>query len=223
MPKRSPKLLIKLFKSKTVVVFENMQNVLDGASRATVFRYLKQVPYRRSYNYNGCYYTLHDTEKYDRSGLFSHAGIYFSRDGNLGATVLRLVQEAMAGYTQRELQELLRVRVQVTLLNEVRNGQIDRKKVDAFYVYLNVERAVRRKQLERRHEMIAFQKAAEEVTDHLVIQVLLTLIRHPGSKAADVVRYLHGHSPPIGMQHVVTVFDRYDLENIGEKGGHSSC
>lgn len=218
---QSPQRLVKLFKSKSVVVFKDMRNVLDGASRATVFRCLKQVAYRRSYNCNGCYYTLHDPVRYDKFGLYSHEGINFSRDGSLSATVLRLVREAMAGYTQRELQELLRVRVQVILLKAVGDGKIDRERVDAFYVYLNAEPAVRQSQLERRREQIASRKAAEEVTDHLVIQVLLTLIRHPGSKAAEVVRYLHGHSPPIGMQHVVAVFERYDLDHIGEKGGHS--
>lgn len=223
MSRRSSQLLVNLLGSKTVVALKDMQKALKGASRATVFRYLKQVPYRRSYNRNGCYYTLNDPARYDRFGLFSHEGIHFSRDGGLGATVLILVREAVAGYTQRELKELLRVRVQVILLKAVRDGEIDREKVDAFYVYFHTEPEVRKVQLERRREQIESQKAAEEATDHIVIQVLLALIRHPGSKVADVVRYLHGHSPPISRQHVVAVFDRYALEGIGEKGGPSSC
>jgi hypothetical protein len=60
-----------------------------------------------------------------------------------------------------------------------------------------------------------------EIADEIVIQVLLTLLHHPGAKAAEVVRYLRGHSPPISMGQVDAVFARYDLESIGKKGGSS--
>jgi hypothetical protein len=60
-----------------------------------------------------------------------------------------------------------------------------------------------------------------ELTDAIVIEVLLVLIRHPGSQLAEVVRRLRGHSPPIRAEHVRVVFDRYDLEHLGEKGGPS--
>jgi hypothetical protein len=59
----------------------------------------------------------------------------------------------------------------------------------------------------------------EAVTKEVVIQVLLVLIRYPGSRAGDVARRLKGHSPPITMRHVQVVFDRYDLDDVGEKGG----
>jgi hypothetical protein len=45
----------------------------------------------------------------------------------------------------------------------------------------------------------------------------LTLLHHPGAKAAQVVRYLRGHSPPVAMAQVGAVFARYDLESIGKK------
>lgn len=57
------------------------------------------------------------------------------------------------------------------------------------------------------------------VGDAVIIQVLLTLLHHPGAKAADVVRYLRGHSPPITMAEVRLVFARYELDEIGKKGG----
>ena len=54
--------------------------------------------------------------------------------------------------------------------------------------------------------------------DAVVIQVLLTLVRHPGSGPAQVVRRLRGHATPITSQQVHAVFTRFDL---GEKGGPS--
>ena len=137
MAKRSAENLLELFKSKEVVEFEDIRSALGNASRATCFRYLQQVPYHRSYNFNGCYYTRKDPSRYDRFGLFSYGDIFFSRENTLGETIRRLVWDSHAGWTQRELQDVLRVRVQVVLLNAFQQGKVDREKVHGFYVYLH--------------------------------------------------------------------------------------
>lgn len=217
---RSSQQLIKLFDAKPIIVLEEMQKALDTASRATVFRYLAKVSYRRSYNCNGRYYTKHDLTRYDRHGIFSFKGIHFSLDGNLVATLSRLVCESSSGQTQRELQELLQVRVQTSLTAMVHDKQLARAKVTGTFIYLHIDSKIRKAQLAKRNEMIEDHKfAIEAVTDAVVIQVLLILIRHPGSKAGDVAHRLKGHSPPITMQHVRVVFDRYNLDNVGEKKG----
>ena len=221
MATRSLQRLQELFQSSTVVELAEIQATLDNASRATAFRYLKQVPYRSSYNHNGHYYTRYNPAQYDRFGLFSHQGILFSRDGSLSATVVRAVQEAEAGLTQRELRERLRVRVQVVLAEAMRRGVIDRERVERWFVYTHVDPDIRQAQLQNRRALML--AAVAEISDAVIIQVLLTLLRHPGSDAAHVVRHLHGHSPPIPMEQVRAVFDRYDLDHLGEKGGSSSC
>jgi hypothetical protein len=223
MTSRSTDMLQRLFESTTVVELSDIRVALGNASRATAFRQLHHVPYRRSYSHNGRYYTRHDPTRYDRFGLFCHQGILFSRDRSLTATLMRLVQEAEAGHTQRELRELLRVRVQVLLLEAVRRGALARQCIDKLFVYLHQDPAVRRVQVRRREALLAAETVEAEVTDGIVIAVLLTLLRHPGSTAANVVRRLRGHSPPISMRHVRVVFDRYDLDRLGEKGGSSNC
>ncbi len=229
MAKRSPDKLFKLFESNEVVEFRDIQKALDNASRATCFRYLQQVPYHRSYNHNGRYYTRKDPTRYDRFGLFSHGDILFSRDNTLGATIQRLVQESEAGWTQRELHDVLRVRVQVVLLHIFHQGKVEREKVHGFYVYVHPDPAVQGAQLNRRRERASLQAPTKvgdgepEIADPVIIQVLLTLLHHPGAKAADVVRYLRGHSPPITMTEVGIVFVRYELDSIGKKGGASNC
>jgi len=203
---------------------EVIEEGLGGVSAMTAFRYLRMVPYRRSYNHNGAYYCLHEPSRYDRQGLWSFKGIHFSVDGSLKKTVRRLVEEAPAGATQRELADWLRVRVQNTLLGLVRGDEIDRELVEAVYLYLHVDADVREEQLTRRREqMEARRSLATDGIDLLadpavIIQVLLTLIRHPGSRPEDVARRLRGHTPPIRSREVHAVFDRYAL---GEKGGHS--
>lgn len=222
MPKpRSAQKLIELFTNKKVIDLHSIQTALGEVSVPTAFRYLKLVPYRRSYNHNGRYYTLYDASRFDRLGLYSFQGICFSVDGSLLHTVRRLVHEAEAGVTHRELQQQLQLRVHNTLLELWRSEQISRESVSGFYLYLHPDTSVRQAQLSRRQQQLAAQRTEAEVTDPMVIEVLLVLVRHPGSKFTQVVRRLRGHSPPISAEHVRVIFDRYDLENLGEKGGSS--
>lgn len=226
MTERSPDTLLDLFKTKGIVTFADLQDALGKASRATTFRYLKRVNYLRSYNHNGRYYTRRDPALFDRFGLFSRGDIHFSRDGTLGDTLRRLVRESEAGWTQRELQELLRVRVQVLLLQAVRHDQIRRERVEGFYLYLHIDPAIGQIQLQRRQARITARQPTEEapvaVDDEVIIQILLALIRHPGSEPAEVVRTLRGHSPPIVLEQVAHVFARYDLADNGKQGGPTS-
>jgi hypothetical protein len=218
MSTRSPHQLIELLDAKPVIVLEEMQKSLNSASRATVFRHLMKVNYRRSYNHNGKYYTKHDLIRYDKHGIFSYKGIHFSRDGNLVSTITRLVCESSAGQTQRELQELLKVRVQTSLAAMVHDKKLTRAKVAGHFIYLYPDSKCHKSQLIKRREIIEERRfSIEAVTDAVVIEVLLILIRYPGSKAGEVARRLKGHSPPITMQHVRVVFDRYNLVDVGEK------
>lgn len=224
MAARSPELLLQLFDRKGAVTFTEMQKALNNASRPTTFRYLRQIPYMRCYNHNGRYYTRRDSARFDRLGLYSLGEIHFSRDGSLGNTLKRLIRESEAGLTHRELQDLLHVRVQVLLLEAVRHHEIRREQVARFYLYFHADSTIGERQLQRRQQRIAAQQVAEEeATEAVTIQVLLVLIRHPGSQPAEVVRLLRGHSPPITMAQVDAIFARFDLGSMGEKGGATIC
>jgi hypothetical protein len=222
MPARSPQMLLDLLESKIVVTLDDVQAALHGASRATAFRYLAQIPYRRSYNHNGRHYTMYEPSRYDRFGLWSRDGVRFSVDGTLRATVRRLVHEAEAGLTHRELHDRLRVRVRTTLLELLAKGEITRERLAEVFVHLHVEPAVYQAQIQRRQEWLTVHEAAaaedSDLSDSVIIQVLLTLVRHPGAQPTDVVRYLHGLAPPISLSQVQAVFTRFEL---GEKGGPS--
>ncbi len=214
-----------LFAAETVVDFRQIRTALGDASAMTAFRYLRQLPYRRSYNHNGRYYCLYEPSLHDRFGLRNVGDVCFSVDGSLGHTVRRLVYEAPVGATHRELQERLGVRVHNTLLTLLRRGEIGRERLGPAYVYLHSDTDVRREQIRRRQALIDAREAERQVekplADETVIAVLLTLLRHPEAKTAEVVRFLRGHSPPIALQQVEAVFTRYDLDQIGKKGGGS--
>jgi hypothetical protein len=193
----------------------------------TVFRLLRELPYRRSYNCNGRYYTAFDPARFDHFGLWRFREIRFSTDGSLKATVLRMVLEAQAGLTHPELADRLGVRVHNTLLGLTRAAAIGRQAVDRVFVYLHPDPARREEQLRRRRERATATattaRSAREVelSDRVVIAVLLALLRAPGASVPDVVRGLRGHAPPISSTQIQAVFARYDLEALGEKGGPS--
>jgi hypothetical protein len=219
MSTSTPDAIVKLLSSHPVAELGDIRQALGGVSRATAFRQLKKVEYRSSYSHNGRYYALHDEKRYDRLGLWSHGDIHFARDSTVVAAATRLVRESEAGRTQRELQDVMGVRVQSFVLAGVRRGDIAREGVEGVYVYFHSDPSLRQAQLGRRREQIeTARQAGSEVGDEVVIEVLLQLIRHPGSRAEDVARRLRRRSPPIGIEKVEAVFARYDL---GQKGGHS--
>ena len=217
MPRRSPDLLVPLLASNSPVTLEQLQQALHQASRATTFRYLRQVRHLRSYNHNGRFYTNRDPARFDRFGLLSLGDVHFSRDGSLPATVQRLLAASEDGFTDKELRTLLHVPVHPFLLAAVRQGRARRERLDGIYVYLCDSPAGDR-QLQARQARLA-----ATVEPDLIIEVLLVLVRRPGSLPAEVARYLQGHSPPIHLAQVQAVFDRFELSGIGEKGGSAPC
>ena len=201
--------LLTAFRAHPVLTFDEIREVLEGVSEATARRALREIPYRSSYNHNGRYYTLFDERKFDRWGLWSHEDVRVSLDGSLTATVERLIRESGAGWTRRELQELLGVSVQTVLTTLRERGMVDRTRVGPAYVYVSAGSAG--EQLERRHQMAKLKQRRSEAPLEVVVAVLLVLIRHPKSTGGEVVRRLKGHSPPIHLEDVQEVFERYDL------------
>jgi len=218
--------LVQLFTAHPVVELPTIREALGGVSSMTAFRHLKRLGYRCSYNHKGRYYARHELARYDRLGLWSVADIHFSVDGTLRKTVRRLVEQAHAGATHQELQAGLHVRVHNTVLDLFRNDEVARERLQQVYVYFHTDPSLRAVQLHHRHERLTrAQSAAVErrVTDQLIIEVLLVLLRHRGADRAEVVRHLRGHSPPIALEQVDVVFTRYDLDELGEKGGATNC
>ena len=69
----------------------NCSRPFGQPSRRTTFHSLRQVPYLRSYNHNGRFYTARAPARFARCGLFWLGAADVSRDGSLAATVQRLL------------------------------------------------------------------------------------------------------------------------------------
>lgn len=216
MSQRSAHVLVTLLRARPAVQLGELRAALGEVGRSTAFRYLEQIPYRSSYSHNGRYYSLHDADRYDRWGLFSVGDVHFSVDGTAKATVIRLVHESEAGWTQKELQDLMRIRVQHFLLAAARDGAIEREPFGRLYVYFDRDPEVRQEQRRHRQESLQAAAVVTSVDHEVVIRVLLVLLRHRGATPGETVRHLVGRAPPITRDQVDVVFTRYGL---GEKGG----
>ena len=224
MPDRSPDLLLPLLASRSPVTLEQLQQALGQASRATTFRYLRQVPYLRSYNHNGRFYTSRDPGSFDALGLLSIGDVHFSRDGSLRATIERLLATSEEGFSDPQLRALLHVPVQPFLLAAVRQGRARRERLDGVFVYFAPGDHGKR-QLRARRDRLAEHLAAGPDTApgyDVIIAVLLVLVRCPGLTPQQTARRLQSHSPPIPLAQVRAVFDRFDLAAAIQKGGPTS-
>ena len=83
-----------------------------GASRRTAFRRLKDLAARNCYSHRGGFYTLDELVDFDELGLWSFAGVRFSRLGTLIATAESFVNHGEAGHFVDELDNLLQVGTQ---------------------------------------------------------------------------------------------------------------
>ena len=88
-----------LLRKQTVATLPEVMAALGPrASRRTAFRKLKDLDARTSYSHRGSYYTLDALADFDEHGLWSFAGVRFSRAGTLIATAESFVNHAEAGH-----------------------------------------------------------------------------------------------------------------------------
>ena len=116
-------------------------------SRRTAFRKLKDLDARTSYSHRGGYYTLDELADFDERGLWSFAGVRFSRAGTLVATAEAFVQHAEAGHFVDELDNLLHVGTQDALRKLAGDGRLTRHKLAGQFLYCAPDPAQQTQQL----------------------------------------------------------------------------
>ena len=84
--------IIALLRNQTIASLAEVMAALGArASRRTAFRKLKDMDARTSYSHRGGYYTLDQLAHFDERGLWTFAGVRFSRAGTLLATAESLI------------------------------------------------------------------------------------------------------------------------------------
>jgi len=145
--------LLSLFKREKVTDLAEIKEALGTQSTMTAFRKLKQLCYFSSYSHRGKYYTIKDIAEFNNKGLWSLRSIRFSKYGTLLETSRGFVNISEIGYSARELEEELEVRVQEALLHLYKNEKIFREKMSGVYIYVSADPSIKERQLLLRRQI----------------------------------------------------------------------
>ena len=208
----------KIFRRRQIADLATIKHALETPSRTTVFRVLSSAGYLTSYSHAGRYYTLRRIPRFDEAGLWAHEGAYFSKDGTLRSTIVRIVGESPAGKTHEELQTQLRLRVHDTLLDLVRDHRVGRADLDGFYLYVSADKTAGKEQVAQRRRILSAEPSLAALPKpNLLIEVLLAVIHHPDEEPDGLAGAMARQGQTISREQIEAVFARYGLGK--KKGG----
>ena len=144
-----------LLRKQKIATMPELMAAVGTDGRRTVFRKLKELPYRTSYSHRGRYYTLDDVAEFDERGLWPYDGVWFSIHGTLLSTAAAAVETANAGYFVEELDNLLHVGTKDALRKLVRDRRLTREVVAGRFLYCAADTSRRRQQLLGRRAQLA--------------------------------------------------------------------
>lgn len=149
-----------LLRKQKIATMPELMTALGTHARRTVFRKLKQLPYRTSYSHRGRYYTLEAIAQFDELGLWSCREIWFSVYGTLLKTAAAIVENSELGYFVEELDNTLHVGTKDALRKLVREARLRRERVSGQFLYCATHAGRRRQQLLARRALLAEPGAA---------------------------------------------------------------
>jgi hypothetical protein len=146
---------------------------------------IKQWQAYTSYNQNGKYYTLPQIPQFDQYGLWRYKDVGFSKYGNLKKTIIHLVTTSPAGFSGRQLGEILGLSPQSFLHHFRECPGIYREKYDGVFVYFSDVDDIYEKQVQQRSSLI-YSSPIVTISDTEAILILVAIIRQHGISAEDI-------------------------------------
>ncbi len=152
--------LATLLRKHKIATLPELVGALGGAARRTVFRKLRELPYRTSYSHRGRYYTLDEVAQFDERGIWSHREVWFSVHGTLLSTTAAIVEAAERGHVVEELDNALHVGTKDALRKLVQDARLTRERLAGQFLYCAAAVDRRRQQLLARRVFLAEPGAA---------------------------------------------------------------
>jgi hypothetical protein len=144
-----------LLRRQKIATLPELSAALGTDARRTVFRKLKELPYRTSYSHRGSYYTLDEIARFDELGLWSFRDVWFSVYGTLLWTAGAVVESSQCGCFVAELDNALNVETKDAVRKLVRDARLSRERISGQFLYCAVDPARRRQQLLGRRALLA--------------------------------------------------------------------
>ncbi len=214
-PDASENALRSFFRKHYIADISELFRLLETRSRMSVFRRLKGIGYRSSFNHAGRYYTLADVPRFDPWGLWFHRNVGFSCAGTLKATAVELVEGSAKGMTPKDLLSLLKLPVANTLYNTLhelrQDARLRRQTLAGYHIYLSADPERADEQLQKRRQ----QPSSEAlVSDEMVIAVLVEALQSLEVLVAPSVlaSRLVARGVVVTTVQVEQIFTRYGLE-----------
>ena len=169
-------LVITYLNKYKIATIEEMKTTLNTQSRMTVFRRLSKLGYVSSCSHSGKYYSLSRIAKYNQHGLWGIKSVLFSKYKTLKKTVEVLISQSQMGYAASELNKILKLKVDDTLLELTKIKIINRKKIFGVYVYFSIRSKCAKKQELTRKDSIRYQDDLEMRPEILMNELNAALI-----------------------------------------------
>ncbi len=179
---------IKLFKRTKTMTVQELSMLMD-CSIPTIRKRLTRWRVYTSYNKNGRYYVMPEIPKFDKTGLWNHRDIRFSRFGTLKQTVIQLVKTSEKGLSASDIGVLVGLNPRSFMLQFRDIPEILREKIEGKYIYFSAANAEYLVQKERR-EKTARESLLQLPSDSEAIIILVDIIKHPGTTIKDCVSRL---------------------------------
>lgn len=172
-------LLLKLLLKQKIATLDELKTTLGTSSTMTVFRKLKELQYISSCSRSGKYYTLKRIATFSQEGLWFCNGVLFSCHTSLKETIKALIESSQQGYTAIEMEQMLGIQPNGSLLELATNKTVYRNKISGRYVYFSQNASQRTRQ-----ELLRRDTIEAEVPNRMKPNMLLNEV-----KAAIILFY----------------------------------
>ncbi|MGH7239120.1 MAG: hypothetical protein ACREHG_03530 [Candidatus Saccharimonadales bacterium] len=145
----------ELISTKKIVTLDEIKLHLQTDVTMTIMRKLHELSYLSSYSHRGKYYTLTTIPRFSELGLWSYQSVHFSKYDTLVNTCLQIISNSVAGYSVKELDEILEVSVRLSTLNLFKAGELFRAPFGEQLVYFSTNNRLRKQQIAIRESQFA--------------------------------------------------------------------
>ncbi len=170
------KSLLTYLKEKKIVSIEEIKTLLNTPARMTAFRKLSQLNYISSCSHSGKYYTLKRIARFNKNGIWKYNSVIFSKYGTLKKTIEALIENSSKGYSASELNGVLKIKVEDTLLELSKSKVIIRKKMSGVYIYFSASSILSKQQELNRKDRIQCVGNSKIETEMVMTELKAALI-----------------------------------------------
>ena len=168
--------LLSLFNEQRIATLSEIKEALGSNCSMTVFRKLRELEYITSCSHSGKFYSLNRIAEYDHLGLWIFKSVLFSNYGTLGETLKTLIEKSNDGYTAAELEEILGVKPNGSLVELMGKEKIKREKISGRYIYFSNKIFIKNQQELVRKGLMKCLRSTRVAPDILLNEIKASII-----------------------------------------------